>query len=120
MYLNETVWVYERVYDIHLIIHYLDKRQPIGLGGRLWFRILCILTLSRGNVSFSFVKNRGIDSCVGTKIYQLVMLGQNITQLVGVCWIKDNQLAVLCWKGRNQYNQRVQMFNIIPSTWHVT
>ena len=39
---------------------------------------------------------------VGTKIYQLVMLAQNITQLVVVCWVKNNQLAVLCWKDKNQ------------------
>ena len=45
MYLMETVWVYEWVYDICHIIQYLDNRQPICLGGRLKFRILCILTI---------------------------------------------------------------------------
>ena len=45
MYLMETVWVYEWVYDIRHIIQYSDNRQPVCLGGRLYFRIPCILTV---------------------------------------------------------------------------
>ena len=50
MYLMETVWVYEWVYDICHIIQYSDSLQPVGLGGRLDFRIPCTLTKIRRQI----------------------------------------------------------------------